>query len=193
MEDQLLPSLEELEGFEEEIEEKVRTAPIKPVSEKSIPIPSPDYLTKQLAPSNTKDEQIMTKYAKEYEAFCRWAALPKDLRKPKTAKDFERKNYLPKSYTQFFKKRSDFRTKTISYFWEWMMDVYPDVVYSVYQQSVNSKNMKAAAIFIDLLSKKMNLDKPRVSVQPMVLMGVPQEKIDKLFVPKNYETIIPDK
>lgn len=193
MEDQLLPSLEELEGFEEEIEEKVRTAPIKTVSEKSIPIPSPDYLTKQLAPSNTKDEQIMTKYAKEYEAFCRWAALPKDLRKPKTAKDFERKNYLPKSYTQFFKKRSDFRTKTISYFWEWMMDVYPDVVYSVYQQSVNSKNMKAAAIFIDLLSKKMNLDKPRVSVQPMVLMGVPQEKIDKLFVPKNYETIIPDK
>lgn len=193
MEDQLLPSLEELEEFQDEVTEKVKTAPVRIQSEKEIPIPSPNYLTKQLAASSTENDQVMTKYGKEYEAFCRWAALPKDLRKPKTALDFERKHFLPRSYTQFFKKRADFRTKTISYFWDWMMDVYPDVVYSVYQQSVNSKNMKAAAIFIDLLSKKMNLDKPRVSVQPMVLMGVPQDKIDRLFVPKDYETIIPEK
>ena len=86
--DELLPSLEELEEFQEEISEKVKEAPARVQSPKEIPIPSPAYLTKQLAASPTENDQVMTKYAKEYEAFCRWAALPKDLRKPKTANKY---------------------------------------------------------------------------------------------------------
>lgn len=185
--DNLLAPLEELETLTKEVEKKVKK------TETAIPIPNPAYLMKESKLAGTKNSQPLVKYQKEYEAFCRWSALPKDLRKPKTALEFERKNMLPKGYTQFFKQREDFRTTTITFFWEWMMDLYPDVVYAVYQQSVNAKNMKAAGIFIDLLSKKMNLDKPRVQVQPMVLMGVPQDKIDQLFVPKDYQEIIPGK
>lgn len=154
-----------------------------------IPIPSPKHLRKTHQMSASMEATPMKKYGKEYELFCEWAAMPKDLRKPKTAVEFEKRYLLPKSYTNYFKSREDFRDKTLTYFWNWMMDIYPDVVYAVYKQSVDNKNMKAAAIFLELISKKMNLDKPRVQVQPMVLMGVPQEKIDALFVPKDYDNI----
>lgn len=189
MEETLLAPLEELERIEkEQVKEIIGT---KKKVDTKIPIPNPSYLMKESKAVGQRDSQPLVKYGKEYEKFCQWAALPKDLRKPKTAIEWEKKNLMPKGYTQFFKQREDYRNKTLTYFWEWMMDVYPDVVYSVYQESVNKKNMKAAQIFVDLLSKKMNLDKPKVQVQPMVLMGVPQEKIDALFVPKDYDKIIP--
>lgn len=188
--DMLFAPLEELDALEREVAEKV--IPL----ETKIPIPNPSYLMKESKLAGTAGTAPMVKWQKEYDEFCEWSALPKELRKPKTAQEWEKKKLMPKGYTQYFKTREDFRTKTLTYFWDWMMDMYPDVVYSVYQRATNKKGSdKAAGIFIDLLSKKMNLDKPRVQVQPMVLMGVPQEKIDSLFTPKHYDNpaIIPEK
>ena len=153
--------------------------------ETKIPIPSPEYLKKEQK-SGKPAGAPLTKYAKEYEEFCRWAAMPKDVRDPDTALAWERKHMMPKGYTNYFKQRDDFNDKRLTYFWEWMMDLYPDVVYAVYKRAIG-KSSKDAGIFIDLLSKKMNLDKPRLEIQPMVLVGVPQDKIDKLFVPKEYQ------
>ena len=157
-----------------------------------IPIPDPSYLLKTPKPRTglqREQEQPLRKYEKEYEAFCEWSALPKELRKPKTATEFERKHLLPRGYTYYFKTREDFRDKSINYFWEWLMDLYPDVVHAIYKRAIG-KSDKAAGIFMDLIAKKMNLDKPKVTVQPMVLMGVAQEKIDQLFVPKEYEKVL---
>jgi hypothetical protein len=153
-----------------------------------IPIPSPEYLKKMNSSKghSENNDTKLVKYQKEYEAFCSWAALPKEERKPKTAVEFERKNMLPKGYTNYFKGRDDFNDKRLTYFWQWMMDLYPDVVHAVYKRAVG-KSSKDAAIFIDLLSKKMQLDKPKMQIQPMVIMGVPQEKIDALFTPKGYD------
>ncbi len=187
----LFAPLEELERIEQEVAEKVTPTDTK------IPIPNPSYLMKESKNvMATHSQQPLVKYGKEFEEFCEWSAKPKELRKPKTAGEWEKKNLIPKGYSQYFKTREEFRTKTLSYFWDWMMDMYPDVVYAVYQRATNKKGSdKAAGIFIDLLSKKMNLDKPRVQVQPMVLMGVDQSKIDKLFTPKSYDApeLIPDK
>ncbi|MEK6881906.1 MAG: hypothetical protein AABY22_19970 [Nanoarchaeota archaeon] len=192
MDDNLLAPLEQLETYKKEMEQE-ESIKLKPYDPK-IPIPNPSYLLKESKLAGVKTNQPLTKYGKEYEEFCKWSALPKDLRKPKTATDWEKKHLMPKGYTQVFKTREDFRTKMLSYFWDWMMDIYPDVVYAVYQRAIN-KSSKDAGIFIDLLSKRMNLDKPRVQVQPMVLMGVPQEQIDKLFTPKSYDDprLIPTK
>lgn len=179
---QLFAPLEELEKLEEEIQEKVKEVDTK------IPIPNPSYLMKESKLANTKGTQPLLKWRKEYEDFCHWSAMPKELRKPKTAQEWERKKQVPKGYTHYFKTREDYRQKVLTHFWDWMMDMYPDVVYAVYQRATNKGGSdKAAGIFIDLLSKKMNLDKPKVSVQPMVLMGVDQSKIDKLFTPKSYD------
>jgi hypothetical protein len=187
--DALLAPLEELE--------ELSTQDLTPEKlEVKIPIPSPTYLLKQSKLVGKSTDQPMVKYAKEYDAYARWAALPKEERKPKTAVEWERKNKLPKGYTQFFRQREDFSNKRLTYFWEWMMDIYPEVVYAVYQRATAKKGSdKAAGIFIDLLSKKMNMDKPRVQVQPMVLMGVQQEKIDALFTPQGYanDKLIPEK
>ena len=155
-----------------------------------IPIPSPEYLKKMSNPASShpgKSDPKLIKYQKEYEAYCRWAALPRTERKPKTAVEFERKNFLPKGYTNFFRGRDDFNDKRLTYFWEWMIDLYPDVVHAVYKRAVDKGGSRDAQIFIELLSKKMKLDVPRLQVAPMVLMGVPQEKIDALFVPKGYD------
>ena len=151
-----------------------------------IPIPTTDHIQK-IYPT-MKEVQGLRKYAKEYERFCEWSALPKDIRDPQTLVAFEKKYKLPKGYTFYFKTREDFREKTLKNFWDNLMDVYPDVVHSVYQRAI-AKSDKAAALFLDLMNKHMNLDKPRVSVQPMVLMGVPQEKIDKLFTPQGFAKI----
>ncbi len=183
--DSLLAPLEQLKGIE--IPDMPITVKGHGKEDRKIPIPSMDHLTKVNSNVGKTDSKELTKYSKEYEEFCKWAALPKELRKPKTAIDWEKRNLLPKGYSNYFKSRDDFATKRWTAFWDWMMDLYPDVVYAVYQRASHAKGSdKAAAIFIDLLSKKMNLDQPRVQVQPMVLMGVPQESIDKLFVPKGY-------
>lgn len=164
---------------------------LTPDLDSKIPIPDVRYLTKANSNTGKVENKPLLKYAKEYEQFCEWSALPKDLRKPKTAMEWERKHLLPKGYSNYFKSREDYMNKRLTYFWNWMMDLYPDVVYAVYQRASHAKGSdKAAGIFIDLLSKKMNLDKPKVQVQPMVLMGVAQDKIDALFVPKGYQEAI---
>lgn len=193
--DNLLLPLEQLEKLQAEDAEEIAKA-TEVLPEVKIPIPNPSYLLKESKLAGRKEDQTLTKYAKEYEDFCEWSSRPKELRKPKTAVEWERKNLLPKGYSQFFKQREDYSNKRLQYFWDWMMDLYPDVVYAVYQRASNAKGSdKAAGIFIDLLSKKMNLDKPKMQIQPMVLMGVPQDKIDALFVPKDYSNpaLVPEK
>lgn len=189
MSDNLLAPLSsfKLPALDDEKEETLDT---------KIPIPSPEYLKKMTNDKSAHpgdSDSKLVKYQKEYDAFCKWAALPKEERKPKTAAEFERKNFLPKGYTNYFKGRDDFMDKRLNYFWDWMMDLYPDVVHAVYKRSVSAKgSSKDAQIFIELLSKKLNLDKPKLQVQPMVLMGVPQDKIDALFTPKGYDNgVIP--
>jgi hypothetical protein len=159
-----------------------------------IPIPSPEHLKKLTKTSDSPIDAKLMKYQKEYEKFCQWAALPKEQRKPKTAVEFERKNFLPKGYTNYFKQREDFMDKRLTYFWEWMMDLYPDVVHAVYKRAVDKGGSKDAQIFLEMITKRLNLDKPKLQVQPMILMGVPQDKIDALFTPKGYDSsIVPGK
>lgn len=181
--DKLLAPLDELD--------KLTAKELTPEKmESKIPIPSIAHLTKLNSNHGKADNQVLIKYQKEYDLFCSWSALPKDLRKPPTAVAFEKRHLLPKGYTNYFKSREDYPTKRWTAFWDWMMDLYPDVVYAVYSKATMKGDSKAAGIFVDLVSKRMNLDKPRVTVQPMVLMGVPQDQIDALFTPKDYSTIL---
>ena len=158
-----------------------------------IPIPTPDFLktvysTKVDKYNPTRGTGALIKYEKEYDAYCKWSALPKDLRKPKKQESFELRWHLPHKYATTFNYREDFQERRLKYFWEWMMDKFPDVVHAIYKESIG-KNMKAAQIFVDLISKHMHIDKPQVQVSPMMLVGVPQEKIDALFVPEGYHDI----
>lgn len=67
------------------------------------------------------------------------------------------------------------------------MDMLPDVVESQYKLAMKNGNTAAAKFFADLISKNEVLDAPVQKVQPFVLVGVPQDKIDQLFVPRGYE------
>ena len=173
-----------LQDFPEEVS---FLQPTEETKENKIPIPSTDFLRKVYKPRE-KENRDLVKYEREYDAYCRWAALPHDVRKPKRQEHFEKKWHLPKTYTAVFQRREDFQEKRLRYFWEWMMDKFPDVVYAVYQRALG-KSSKDANIFVDLISKYINPERPKVSISPMVLVGVPQEKIDNLFVPKGYEKL----
>jgi len=153
-----------------------------------IPIPDPKYITSLKA--GTKDGKLI-KYEGEYEKFCKWSSLPSDERVPKTAEAFEKKYSLPRFYTSKFKDRVDFRSRVVNYFWDWMMDKFPDVVQSMYKRAVAKDGSSAdAKYFAELVSKHLEVDKPIKTIQPFVLVGVDQNKINKLFTPQKYEKII---
>ena len=165
---------------------------IKEDNEVSVPIPSPDFL-KELHVDNPnvaedKNQQGLYKHEKQYDAYCKWIALPKETRKPGTIGQFELKWRLPKGYSLYFHQRNDFQQKRLTYFWEWMMDKLPDVVHAIYKRAT-ARSSKDASIFVDLIAKHIKLDKPNIQVSPMMLVGVPQDRIDALFVPKEYRDI----
>ena len=160
--------------------------------EERVPIPSPDFL-KELHTDNPnvaldENQREPYKYKREYDAYCKWVALPKEQRKPQTIGNFEEKWHLPKGYTPFFHQRKDFQQNRLMYFWEWMMDKLPDVVNAIYRRAMG-RSSKDASIFVELIAKHINLNKPSIQVSPMMLVGVPQERINDLFVPKSYRDI----
>lgn len=148
-----------------------------------IPIPDPSYLEKFPIPNESKRE---SKYEREYDAYCKWAALPREQRSPKKIIDFERKWGLPRTTTDDFRRREDFQQKRLGYFWDWMMDQFPDVVHAIYKRAIKN-SPSDARVYAELIAKRLDVEKPKITVSPMVLIGVPQEKIDNLFIPKGFQ------
>lgn len=154
-------------------------------------IPDPSFLKKELAPIpsiRNYGQGEFRKHEKEFDEFCRWSALPKSERRPKSAIAFERKYGLPLHYTNQFRMREEYQQKRQFYFWEWAMDLWPDFVEAVYKRAVKD-SAPDARIFAELMTKKIDMDKPQVNVAPMVIVGVDQDKINKLFTPKTIETV----
>ena len=149
-------------------------------------IPDPTFLKKSI--EGNRGGKI-TKHETAYEKYCQWSALPKRLREPKTQDAFERKWKVPKGYAHVFRERKDYDNKRRVYFWKWMNDVYPDVVDTLYIQATEKGNINAAKFFAELVSKHDEVERPAAIIQPLTIIGVPQERIEKLFVPKNYEDV----
>lgn len=151
-------------------------------------IPLPDFLNveQKLVPRQRKRK--LEKHGKAYEAFCKWAALPEELRRPPTQEGFERKWYLPRNYTSYWKTKEDFQAKRLNYFWNNLMDWYPDVVYAIYRRAKRNSSSDAKT-FVEIIGKRLDTDEPKTKMLPMMLVGVPQEKIDNLFIPKEYKDI----
>jgi hypothetical protein len=149
--------------------------------------PEPDFFKKPKT-EKTKIQSFQTKEREmAYEAYVRWSATPSDLREPKTDVDFEKVWKLPKDTVyQTFKKRPDFYEKKMKYFWDWVFDKFPDVIHAVYRRAVQNSTADAK-IFAELVAKRMAVDAPKPQMPPFMLIGVPQEKINALFVPEGYE------
>lgn len=141
-------------------------------------------------PKAKKNKQLRKsgKHKAAYEAYIRWSATPKEIREPKTVQEFEKVWKVPKHYTtNNFVKRSDFYEKKMKYFWDWVMDKFPDVVHAVYRRAIHNSTADAR-IFAELVAKRMESYAPKKSTMtPFVMVGVPQEKINALFTPENYE------
>jgi len=148
-----------------------------------IPIPDPSYLRK--ITKATKDGKL-DKYAKEYDKFCQWSSLPKEEREPKTQDKWERKYKIPKGYSYSFRQRKDFQNRRLAHFWDWMMDKFPDVVNAMYKRAIDKSSVDARA-FAELIAKHIDVEKPQSIIQPLAIIGVPQDKIEKLFTPKTFE------
>jgi hypothetical protein len=164
---------------------------LKIESDSTIPIPDPSFLTKAYKKSSDierKEHKELTKYEREYDAFCRWNALPDDERNPKTIVAFEKKWKIPKGYTAYFRNRDDYRERQLRYFWDWMMEKWPNVVQSIYRGAVKGSSAQAKT-FAELIAKHTDLDKPQTTIQNLTLIGVPQDRINALAVPQGYEKV----
>ena len=149
--------------------------------------PEPDFFKPPKIKKTTRKTKLV-KHASAYEAFVKWSATPKKLREPKTVKEFEKVWKLPKNYTSSrFRKKRDLHEKKMKYFWDWVMDKYPDVLYAVYQRAVTNSTADAK-IFSDIVAKRMDAVAPiKSKMTPFMLVGVPQEKINALFTPEGVE------
>lgn len=148
----------------------------------SVLFPEPDFFK----PPKTEQHIVRKseKHGAAYRAFIRWSATPKPLREPKLMKDFEKQWKLPNRYcSSNFIVRADFHEKKMAAFWNWMFDKAPEVVYAIYRRAITNSTADAK-IYIDLISKRLETQKPMPRIQPFMLVGVPQEKIDALFVPE---------
>ena len=152
-------------------------------------LPIPDFLNldKKLIPQQR--HRMMEKHEDAYNSFCKWAALPEDLRNPRTQQEFEHKWGLPKNYTSKWKEKEDFQATRLKHFWNWMFDKYPDVIYAIYRRAVRN-SATDARIFAELVGKKLETERPVAQISPFILVGVPQEKLDSLFVPKSYDKVV---
>lgn len=154
-----------------------------------IEIPDPTYLTEGAGTKDSPDAEFK-KHGRAYEAYLRWSALPKKERDPATELSFEKKWGLPKAYcAHVFRARKDFSSRRLYYFWEWMLEKLPDIVYSQYEKVIKDGNTMAAKFFADLIAHKLDVDKPEAVIQPLTIIGVPQEKIQQLFTPKKFEDV----
>lgn len=152
-----------------------------------LPIPIPDFLQLGKKFDTRLRRRKKIKHKSAYEAFCRWAALPQEVRKPATQSEFERIWKLPKGYISVkWKVREDFQAKRLKHFWNWMFDKFPDVVYSIYKRAVRNSSADAR-VFVEIIGKKLETDRPKSPVSPFFMIGVPQEKLDALFTPKEYD------
>jgi len=159
-----------------------------------IPVrPSPDYLKNLPKPTirkNVKEDHDFSKHARSYDAYCRWAALPKAARNPKTAILFEKKWRVPKGYTGAFRNREDFIEKTTRYHFDWVMDNWPDVMDAIYKRAVRNSSADAK-MYAEIVAKHIDFGKPQNVVQPFILVGVDQSRINELFVPRDYQKLEP--
>lgn len=149
----------------------------------------PDFLSleKSFVPQEKKEYE--TKHSEAYEAYCKWLALPEELRVPKTKKEFEKKWKLSYLYTSaFFDRKDDVDAQVMKYFWKWAFSKIPNVVYAIYRRAMRNSSADAK-VFVDLIGKKLETDQPRVQLSPLIMIGVPQESIDRLFIPKKYEEL----
>ena len=159
---------------------------LESVNPKDFMFPGADFFKKPKG-EKPKKRMLTRKHAAAYSAFVKWSATPKAIRDPKSQADFEKRWSLPVNYTStFFKKREGYYDEQMKHFWTWMFDKFPDVVYAVYRRAVRNSTADAK-IFTELIGKKIEESAPKRKIQPFMMIGIPQEKIDAMFVPESYE------
>lgn len=146
-------------------------------------IPLPDFKENKDMVEAMKPKRELYKREAEYEAYCEWCATPQQEREPKTQLGFERKYHLSPGYTRNFRKRAEFRLKVFKLMLEYWIDKYPNLVYAQYKKAVKEGDTNAAKLVSEIISKNLDVEVEKKTVQPFVLVGVPQEKIDRLFTP----------
>jgi hypothetical protein len=160
---------------------------LKNPSDTSIPVPAVANAThlQNNMPAIPGKQSVLktTKYEREYDAFCRWAALPKDVRKPKRIIDFEKEWGLPKNYHEFFRQREDYQERRTKYFYDWLFEIWPDAVYEAYKRAMN-RSTADFKVLAEIVGQKLEVTKPKMTVSPMVIVGVPQEDLNKLMQQK---------
>jgi len=66
------------------------------------------------------------------------------------------------------------------------MDKLPQVVEKVYERAITN-SPKDAGLFIDLISKNLNIEKQRVTIMPIVITNISPDEAAPLFTPDGYE------
>ena len=153
-------------------------------SSAEIPVPTFNHIAKineDFAKVDKPKTDRLNKYDSVYDDFCRWSSLPTEYRKPVSVAQFEKNYKIPKGYAFTFKRREDFASRCKRYMWEWIRERFPDFVQNMFTKAIKEGNASAIKFFAELIVSDIEMDKPKPIIQPFMILGVNQEKIDRLF------------
>lgn len=170
----------------------MRRKKARPLSKKAgmslANIPVPEFLTKNQKVKRKKKNRQKDKHGDAFVAYAKWFATPSDKRDPPTKKEFMKIWKLPPHYVYNWEDDEEFLHMVDRHYWRWLYGLLPDITQAAFERAVSRTrgSSQDAKLLMELIGKRMQINKPATRIQPFFLIGVDQNKIEDLFTPKKY-------
>ena len=73
--------------------------------------------------------------------------------------------------------------------YEWIRELFPSFIHKMYVKATDEGNSSAIKFFGEMVAKDMEVDKPKPTIAPFMIVGVPQSKIDAMFAPDELRVV----
>lgn len=151
-------------------------------------IPIPEFLKRDQKIVPKKRNRKKDKHYDAFLAYAKWYSLPSDQREPATKREFIKIWKLPPSYVYNWEDDEEFLSLVDKHFWRWLYSKLPDIAEASFQRAISKTRGSAqdTKILLELIGKRVDVNKPATRIQPFFLVGVDQNKIEELFTPTEY-------
>lgn len=151
-------------------------------------IPVPDFLKKDKKVTPQQRKKKKEKHQDAYEEYAKWYATPSVDRDPPTKKEFMKLWKLPYGYVYKWEDDEEFLAMVDKHFWKWLYSKLPDIAEASFQRAIAKTRGSAqdTKILLELIGKRVDINKPAQRIQPFMLVGVDHDKIEELFTPPEY-------
>lgn len=152
-------------------------------------LPVPDFLTKKNESRVRKKKRKKDKHKDAFLAYAKWYSTPAEMRDPPTKTAFAKLWKLPSvNYMYHWEDEEEFLHLASKHYWKWMFSILPDISHAAYQRAIAKTrgSSQDAKLLMELIGKRFERNNTPQRIQPLIMVGVDQNKIEELFTPTEY-------